>query len=199
MNEIAEQAALIGRFRLALDWADTANKLLPSAEAYRVRGIALFELGHRQQARECWQQALRLDPNHIETLQTSGLTYLLAGDLAAARSDFLRVLAIEPANKAARFHMAQTYDAASIAQGKEREATQLNAQKVVEYTEPMLSDEEFIGRHPGALYITGVAQARLGHFQEAETLLRRFVAMKPKDQKGQRMLESVLTILDKPR
>jgi tetratricopeptide (TPR) repeat protein len=137
-------------------------------------GICMSEMGKRQAAYECWQQALALNPNDIETLQTEGMARLQNGDALAARPDFERVLKIEPANKPAMYHVALTYMPPLERGEKPRLPDAASAAMIHKYISMPVSDPEFIKRHLDVSYLSGVADYVLGNYADAKMRLTQF-------------------------
>lgn len=57
-------------------------------------GFANSKLGHLSEARAWYNKALAADPNHLATWRYSGVLHVLQGELAMARADLGRIMAI---------------------------------------------------------------------------------------------------------
>ncbi len=154
---VARVACLAGQDVTALRWARASIAVANNCEALRIAGISLAQQGKRAEALQFWQEALKVNPADIATLQTRGLANLDSEQVQAARSDFARVLAIEPSNKAAQYHMAKTYARLlpySIPFQSAFELTPASTppdeqrpDMVVRYLEPTVMDSKFVNRH----------------------------------------------------
>lgn len=200
LAEIGRQALLSGRYSNALAWAGSSLALMPGTEAFRVAGIALAEEGKRSEARKMWEQALKIDEYNVLTLQTRGLNSMEAGEMESARADFEAVLASNPQNKVAQFHVAETY-ATLLPQVIPYQETPVffpatgnshSPQLVIKYVEPLTNDAKFVKNHPDIFFFLGQAQYELGQLSEAEGSLRKYIALEPESISGQRVLGCVL-------
>jgi tetratricopeptide (TPR) repeat protein len=102
----AEILAADGRLWEAVDDLDQAVDRAPRrADALVMRAAAYRRLEARELAREDLARALALDPRSAEAWLERGMLNRLAGDLPAARRDWLQVLLLDadgPAGEAAR-------------------------------------------------------------------------------------------------
>jgi DNA-binding winged helix-turn-helix (wHTH) protein/tetratricopeptide (TPR) repeat protein len=90
---LAEAWAALGRVKMEYDWdwdgaeADLAHAVAlngSSVEALATFGQFLSAMGRHDEAIEAMEQARRLDPRHVETLQHLGIVYWMAGDAERA-------------------------------------------------------------------------------------------------------------------
>jgi spermidine synthase len=197
--KVAEEALMIGRPARALAWAQASLVVAPTSEAMRIAGIASLNLGKPEDATRFWQQALSLDPHHVETLQTRGMYHLQEGDLEGARKDFNHVLEIEPDNKVAHYHLAGTYLTDAIAPDEAtlpalsmtaKDAEQ--AAMVLKSLGNLPEESSFVDRHHDVLLLAAVARFQLHNLKESEALLRRYLAIEPKSVFGCRLLGCIL-------
>ncbi len=200
LAEIGRQALLLGRDINAVRWAKASLAMQRNVEAYRVAGIAFAQLGRRADAHKLWAQGLALDPRNVETLQTRGMDYLTGGEIDLARKDFLAVLAIEPDNHPAQFHMAQTYSR-YVSQQIPYQKTPVffpsqsqdqSPELVVKYLTPLIADQKLVANHSDIFFLLGEAELQLEHIADAEAHLRRFLTLEPDSISGQRVLGSIL-------
>ncbi|HEY9870980.1 MAG TPA: fused MFS/spermidine synthase [Candidatus Obscuribacterales bacterium] len=197
---VGREALVLERPARALLWADASLAVAHNAEALRIKGIALYELGRRGEAGTTWDECIRDYPRHIETLQTRGMVALREGKPDVARKYFLKVLEIEPFNLAGRYHMAQTYAHLSPQPGPETalSAVTLVAQPdqsprlVLDYLSGVTEDRDFVKRHPDVLYMAGVASYQVGRLAEAEKLIRQYLEKESRSVSGNRMLGCIL-------
>jgi DNA-binding winged helix-turn-helix (wHTH) protein/tetratricopeptide (TPR) repeat protein len=101
---LAEAWAALGRVKMEYDWdwegaeADLAHAVAvnpSSVEAQATFGQFLSAMGRHDEAIEAMQQARRLDPRNVETLQHFGIVYFMAGEADRALdvvADSLRVV-----------------------------------------------------------------------------------------------------------
>ncbi len=87
---LAEAWAALGRVKMEYDWdwdgaeADLAHAVAlnsNSVEALATFGEFLSAMGRHDEAIEAMEQARRLDPRNVETLQHLGIVYWMAGDI----------------------------------------------------------------------------------------------------------------------
>lgn len=90
---LAEAWAALGRVRIEYDWdwdgaeADLAHAVAlnaSSVEALGTYGQFLSAMGRHGEAIECMEQARRLDPRSVETLQHLAIVHWMAGDAGRA-------------------------------------------------------------------------------------------------------------------
>lgn len=72
-------------------------------------GIAAYEAGNLDQARQHYQDVLTVFPNHIAANTNIGLTYAQQGDWPAAEAAFTTVLGLEPNNADANANLAWVF------------------------------------------------------------------------------------------
>lgn len=200
MCSIAREALLAGNQAGGESWSRASLAVAPSPEAFRVLGIAALEQGRPREGFACWQEALKLDAGHVETLQTRGMALLQSGKPEEARADFLKVLDAEPDNPAALYHMAQTYGRLTPEPNLQSPLPDIQMlsrpdqkpETVLGFLRGLTAKEDFVRRHPDVLYMAAVANYQLGKLEEAETLVRRFLALKPRSVAGSRILGSIL-------
>jgi DNA-binding winged helix-turn-helix (wHTH) protein/tetratricopeptide (TPR) repeat protein len=101
---LAEAWAVLGRVKMEYDWdwdgaeADLSHAVAlnaSSVEALGTLGQFLSALGRHDEAIEALQQARRLDPRHIETLQHLALVYWMAGQSERALETAAESLKVE--------------------------------------------------------------------------------------------------------
>lgn len=114
----AETRALLGEMyarqgdrRRALRNLDQAAKDAPTMAAvpYR-RGNAFRALNQKELAVGAYLDALRLDPNHKDTLNNLGVTYMETGRADRAATTFERLLAIDSSNANAILNLGILYE-----------------------------------------------------------------------------------------
>jgi putative glycosyltransferase (TIGR04372 family) len=91
-NVLREQT----RFSEALQCFTRLLELAPQHPAWNNLGLTLFDLGHFAEARNCLEQALRMNPRDIAALANLGLLQLETGQLIGARSTLEQALSIAP-------------------------------------------------------------------------------------------------------
>ncbi len=166
---------------IGLKWAQESLRVHPNAEAMRLVAIARLDQGDRAAAQNCFQAALKIEPGNIPTLQSRGMFLLQAKEIAKARQDFSAVLAREPSNKAAAYHLALTYDPGTLASLSGADASvvrQSSPEDVLRYAAPVAEDSQFVSRHPDVQLMVALALKRTGKTAEAEKLLKRFLERK---------------------
>ena len=87
-----ETAAMDGNFEAAVGYfTKVVNTDPTNADGYNLLGFSYRKLDNIEQAFENYNEALKLDPNHLGTNEYIGELYLELGDLAAAEKH-LKVL-----------------------------------------------------------------------------------------------------------
>lgn len=83
-----------GQYAVALEEANLALATTPhNIDALNLRGLTLMRLQQPQAARESFEQALRLQPRHPDTLHNLGAWHCQQGQYALADRDFASALA----------------------------------------------------------------------------------------------------------
>jgi tetratricopeptide (TPR) repeat protein len=105
---LSEAWAVLGRVKMEYDWdwdgaeADLAHAVAlnsSSVEALATFAQFLSAMGRHDEAIEAMEQAQRLDPRHVETLQHLGIVYWMAGEAERALevvSDSLKIVPDSP-------------------------------------------------------------------------------------------------------
>lgn len=196
---IGREAQAIGHDQRALYWANASLEAARSPEGLNAKASALYELGRRAKAMELWDDCLESYPRYLAAYETRGMMALSEGDLEAARRCFLSILEIEPFNRSAQYHMAQTYAPMSPppavptkANGVSVPQEQVSPKQVLHYLSALMQDREFVKRHPDVLYMAGVANYQLGRTRQAESLIRDCLELQPQSAYGLRMLGCIL-------
>lgn len=166
MCGIARQAQLRAQWNIAESWALGALKAVPDyAEAYRILGINKFQTNHAAEAYELWKKSLAAKPGYTETLQTVALTYI--DDYREdARKLLHEILSSDPANKVARFRLAQSYGPLFVADiyVDVPDEDPAEVQKNLSY---LMEDQEFLRTHKGALFLMAWANYKNAKYSEA--------------------------------
>jgi DNA-binding winged helix-turn-helix (wHTH) protein/tetratricopeptide (TPR) repeat protein len=109
---LAEAWAVLGRVKMEYDWdwegaeADLAHAVALNAnsvEALATFGQFLSAMGRHDEAIEAMEQARRLDPRQIETLQHLAIVYWMAGDPERALGAVDESIAIDPGTPRAHY------------------------------------------------------------------------------------------------
>jgi Flp pilus assembly protein TadD len=101
-----ELAAYLGKIMVqsgrVQDGEKELRKAIAGGEAdWRVRsalGSALDQQGRYQEARQCYEQALKLKPDEVSVINNLAMSYALEGDLKAAETHLRRALALPKGN-----------------------------------------------------------------------------------------------------
>jgi tetratricopeptide (TPR) repeat protein len=154
-----------GKFRETLPLFQRLLDLNPSnASAWHELGTALRELGGQEDAVNCWQRALSVDPGYQPASCALGATLRVMALRDEAEAVYRNGLVQTPRDPVLICALAEL----QIESGRAKDAlTMLNA------IEPAGENA------PNVLYYRGVAQIALGHFNEAETLLRDVIIRDP--------------------
>lgn len=195
MCAVARQAQLAGHGERSINWAESSLKLQPNAEAKRLLGIVAYERGDVNRASALWNESLKIDPNHVETLQTRGLVHLNAGDRQRARDDFSRVLKTQPGNKVALMRMARTYAPRMIANVMfaTDSATEEQPDEIIKIVGPLLRDQEFCNTHPFVYWLYARALYKLGRSVDAFPYAAKFLQLENMNPAGVQLLAAIHT------
>lgn len=171
----------------AIDLTDAAIARRPSAEAHYLRGVARlqFDLKREPEAFADWQQALALDPRHVETLTRLAHYYFADRFFDEAIPYARRAVAAAPADFQARLVLAKALTRADQA----AEALPILEQLVA---------EDSADHDPSAHLYLGLAN-RERHPVAAEASLRSYLGMRPNERAARRDLAQVLRRLGKDR
>lgn len=91
-----------GRPEDALAKLNDAAKVQPDAHVWSLIGMVHGKQGHREQAMEAVNRAIRLDPSYEMSYVYRGNLYNLEGDVVRAAADYQAALARNPSNEVAR-------------------------------------------------------------------------------------------------
>jgi tetratricopeptide (TPR) repeat protein len=106
--ELSNIDASQGRFDSALKEIDRAARLEPAQGAFDVcAGKLLSNMNRRQEALARYRQAVEVQPDYLDGHVSLGAELASEGRTAEAKSEFLAVLRLDPANKTARSHLGQ--------------------------------------------------------------------------------------------
>jgi Flp pilus assembly protein TadD len=105
-----ELAAYLGKImvqsgRLQDGEKELRRAIAGGADDWRIRsalGSALDQQGRYQEARQCYEQALKLQPNEVSVINNLAMSYILAGDLKTAETRLRRALALPKGDRNAR-------------------------------------------------------------------------------------------------
>ena len=105
-----ELAAYLGKIMIQSGRVQDGEKELRKAIAggesdWRVHsalGSALDQQGRYQEARQCYEKALKLEPDAVAVINNLGMSYALAGDLKTAETHLRRALALPKGDDNAR-------------------------------------------------------------------------------------------------
>ncbi|HEY9869575.1 MAG TPA: fused MFS/spermidine synthase [Candidatus Obscuribacterales bacterium] len=178
---VAEELLSSGNPVDAMKWARMSLDLVKNADALRVNGSASLAMGRLQQAYQWWQQALDKDPRNLKTLYIRCATNLHFEDLDSARRDYERILEIDPADRFARYAMAER-----SLKLKEPAAVALK------HLGSLPDDEQFVAHHNDVLYVAAQAECELGRTDRAKALVERYLKLQPRSVSGSRLLGTIL-------
>lgn len=147
------------------------------AEAARLHGIALLQLGRPDAARAALDDARRLAPQSIEVLCNLGSALLAGGDAAAAVATLEQARALSPAHPAALNGLGNALRAAGDAAGA-RDA----------YAHATRASPQ----HVGAWFNLAAARLALGEYAAAERDARHALALAPGHPQGLLLLGHIL-------
>jgi len=95
--------------REALDLADRVLQDFPhNPDALCVRGLVLDRYGENVEAMRCWEECLRLAPEHAAACERIGLALQRRGQYEAAAGRFRKALELEPSLPDARLRLAES-------------------------------------------------------------------------------------------
>lgn len=99
---LAEVRLRQGEAAAALSSAQEAVRLDPAVGHLDVLGQVLLALRDTNRARSAFVQCLMKDPDAIRCLGGMGVVYAMEGQRDKARENWMKILSLEPTNKAAR-------------------------------------------------------------------------------------------------
>lgn len=100
---LADACRKLGRVDEALEICETGLKKHPSyASGHVVRGKCFFDLSRPAEAREAFEEVVRLDGSNLVALKFLGMMDAEAENFDAARRHFERILVLDPDNKEIR-------------------------------------------------------------------------------------------------
>jgi tetratricopeptide (TPR) repeat protein len=106
--ELSNIDASQGRLDSALNEVDRAAKLEPAQGVfYACAGKLLAKMNRHEDAISRYRQSIAAQPDYVDGHLSLGAALAADGKLAAARDEFLAVLRLDPANKAARGYLSQ--------------------------------------------------------------------------------------------
>lgn len=118
------QAALDqGQYDKAVADFQAALARSKSLEGYFGLGNALTNLGRIDEAIAAYQEALRINPNHIPTLSNLGVAYYQQGRLREAQDTFRKVLSLNPDDAETHYLLAAALIQAGDLAAAEQELT----------------------------------------------------------------------------
>ncbi len=186
MADVAGRELKFRRPRRALEWAEWSVATEPGAEAWRIAGLAHWQLHDKKQAQTDWARALDLEAHDPDTLLSRAKAELDDGDMAASRQDVNEVLSLDGANQLARFYsalmIAAPKFAAVLADGRLGDALLAkiaSPEEVLKLIGPLCADKSFVEAHHSVLYLGALCHMQLNQLGAAEELLRRFLALEP--------------------
>ncbi|MEI8348872.1 MAG: serine/threonine-protein kinase [Candidatus Omnitrophota bacterium] len=89
----------------SLKAAERALSIVEYASALCHKGIALFNLNREEEALLCFQKALKLDPNNVETLCSTARCYLETGKFGNAIHSYGKALELDSGNATAWYSL----------------------------------------------------------------------------------------------
>ena len=101
---LAEALLNLGRHSEALDVYDAALAARDSAQVWCLRGVALGEKGHHEEALVSFSKALALDETHLGALLNRSFALTFLSRLPEALASIDNVIALQPANASAHNH-----------------------------------------------------------------------------------------------
>lgn len=191
---LSQDAILADNMRAAQLFAEKSLAVKPNAEAMRLLGIARLTLsGDSKEANKTWASALNIDPGHVPTLQTRGMSYMQAGQMELARADFAKVLSLQNSNPAGLYHMSQTYFVVPSDKTIPERNDKLkdSSTQVIKYLSQVLDNKRFLSIHPDIPYMASVSYYRLGDFAKANEYAAVFLAANPNSRDGHILLQSI--------
>jgi spermidine synthase len=187
---ILDRAAING---LRLDDPDYASQLSKAAlaqsadgQTLRIYGQVQAAIGHPDRAMKAWEQALKLSPEDRETLVSRARASAYLGNIKQCKADSEKLATLEkdPKEKAYLTALCQFRFGSK----------DTPPEKILSTLGNLLEDPAYVKKAPAVLYLAAVQHARVGHYPLAESLVRRFLAMRPEDVDGAKLLGSLRMI-----
>lgn len=187
---ILSRAAING---LRLDDPDYANHLSnaavaqsPDIDTLRIYGQVQAALGHIDKAMQAWSRALEINPEDRQTLVSRARAAAYMGNTKQCRIDSEKLAALEKDPREKAYLTALCLFRFS--------SKDTSPEQVLSTLGNLPDDAQYVKKAPAVLYLAAVQHARLGHFPQAETLVRRFMTARPEDVDGAKLLGSLRMI-----
>jgi len=100
---------LDGKLKDAIEDYDLSLSIRETSEAYYGKGAALVRLHNRNEALECYNMAIELDPSHVGSYNNRGALKAGFNDLQGALLDFRRAIEIQPEAYRAIVNLGRVY------------------------------------------------------------------------------------------
>lgn len=158
----------------ARDWLDRALKLEQKRARTWIRiGSLEFSDKHTAKARTAFSNALKIEPNNLDALQSLAAVHVKEGDTKRAREYLQAIKTLVPKSTRAN------YLEASI---------DYSEKKFVEANAALQEALKISPDHAPSLLLAGMTAHALGSDQEAETHFKRFLLQLPGHAQGLKML-----------
>ena len=162
-------------------WSDTVAKAPANARAHNNLGLALFHAGHREEARERYAEALRLDPSYAPAHANLGDVLVAEGRTPEAISAYDRALRFAPGLAAVRAKLV-----------RQRHAQAIHLLKTGEVEQALTQFELALGMAPDDAEIRhnfGAALLAKGKWAEARREFEHALRLQPDYAKARTSLE----------
>ena len=167
----------------ALPFLQKLAQVRPSFQSYELTGLTLFALDRFAEAAHYLEQASRLQPSDMTTLDMLGKAYLKSRNYQGAVDVFTRVMAVNPNSAEAHMLMGMAYD-----------KLQREAEAEREYQAAAKASPAFMGVHSGL----GLIYLREGKSDLAENEFRAELTHYPNDPVSNCMLGEILQKKNQP-
>ena len=168
----------LGKYEEAIhQYTIAIEKGLEEADTYSNMGLALFEVGSIQEAKEAHQKAILLDETHMGAYYNLALLHLREQEYDIAQQYFLEAHNIEPSDVEVLNNLGNTF----LHQGNIIEARRY-------YAQALASDQTY----PDALYNMAISYEATHELAEAKYRLQALLERHPQNIRAMRKLADIM-------
>lgn len=187
--ELAQSLARVNRFAEALE---AVSLTAESADVAAVRAECFYGEGRPAEAREAIDRALKLQPDHLQTLLIQGTIDIEEGHATHAAQSLLVAVRAHPKDFAARYKLAQAYSRLGKKELAAEQTRAMQENKRLKERSATLYQEIIQNPHDaGVRFEMGQAARELDQPDLAKMWFRAALAIEPKHAGAQRALQEI--------
>jgi tetratricopeptide (TPR) repeat protein len=172
MADLSLNIVKSGDLDAAMGLAKQSVSMRETAHGYNVMGEIYLAKNMDQQALDCWNHALKLDPNHFTTLLNFTVYHLVRNDFSAARPWVDQALKIDSTSARAHHLKALTLEGTG------------NLGGAVDEFEIAAQNENYAETLARFYLEYGTALRNYGRYVESIQILEKYVRLQPDDYQG---------------